>query len=374
MMAESRIISSDGHIIEPPGLWTTTLESKFREQAPRVVREEDGDWWYCEGRRVGGFSGSQLGWRFEGKVIGHTDRFENVRPGAYLPAERIKDMDLEGVHGGVLYPTLGLLLFGLRHSELLAALCRTYNNWIAEFCGAYPERLKGIAMINLDNIQEGIGELERARDLGLAGALISVYPMGRPYSESEYQAFWSAAEELDLPLSLHIATIRPTPGEDFSEREQSTAFRANRDYWVRMSLAHMIYAGVFERHPKLKVGTVEHELGWIPHFLDRLDYTYTQRNRRADWIPFKNNMLPSDFFHQNVFCNFLEDALGVKERYVIGVDNIAWGWHYPHAKSTFPKSREILDRMLADVPEEEKRKIVGDNAARLYQFTAAIGP
>ena len=367
-----KLFSSDGHVIEPPDLWTTRLEPKFRDQAPQVVREEDGDWWYRDGRRVAGLSGGQLGWRFEGRTLVHTSRLEEMRPGGYIPEEHVKDMNLEGVVGGVLYPTFGLELFEVRDNQLLTALFRTYNDWVAEFCGAYPERLKGIAAITLDTISEGIEELQRTRKLGLAGALISVYPPpDRAYNRPEYDAFWAAAQDLEMPLSLHIATTRPGPDQEFSERQGSMAFRSNRDYWVRMSLAQIIYAGVFERYPKLKVGTVEHESGWIPFFLERLDYTYTQRNRRADWVPFQRNMLPSDFFHQSVFCSFQQDALGIQHRHMIGVENLAWGWDYPHAESTFPKSREILDSILQGVPDDERRKMVCGNTARLYDFRLA---
>ena len=116
------------------------------------------------------------------------------------------------------------------------------------------------------------------------------------------------------------------------------------------------------------VGTVEQELSWIPHFLDRLDYTYTQRARRDYWHRFRGDVRPSDFFRQNVFCSFQEDALGVRDRDIIGVKTMMWGSDYPHQESTWPKSREILDRILTEVPADEKPLIAGENAARLYHF------
>jgi predicted TIM-barrel fold metal-dependent hydrolase len=130
----------------------------------------------------------------------------------------------------------------------------------------------------------------------------------------------------------------------------------------------MIFSGVFERYPKLQVGAVEHELGWAPHFLNQMDYTYTQRHRREFWHRFKEDMLPSDYFHRNVFLGFQEDGLGIRLRDLIGVDNLLWGSDYPHAESTFPKSKEILDDILADCTEDEKAKIVGGNAARIYHL------
>ena len=129
----------------------------------------------------------------------------------------------------------------------------------------------------------------------------------------------------------------------------------------------MIYSGVFEQYPKLQVGAVEYALSWAPHFIDRMDYDYTQRTHQRS-LRFKDNMLPSDFFHRNVFVGFQDDALGLRLRDIIGVDNMMWGSDYPHHESTFPRSREIIEEVLADCTEEEKGKIVGGNAARVYKI------
>ena len=116
------------------------------------------------------------------------------------------------------------------------------------------------------------------------------------------------------------------------------------------------------------MGPVEHELSWVPHFLDRMDYTYTQRSMNFALYRFKGDVLPSDFFHSNVFIGFQEDALGIRLRDVIGVDTLMWGSDYPHGDSTFPRSRQILQHILADCTEEEKARIVGGNAARVYRL------
>ena len=142
----------------------------------------------------------------------------------------------------------------------------------------------------------------------------------------------------------------------------------NIDHWVRMSLSHMIFSGVFERYPDLRVGSIEMELSWAPHFLDRLDYNYTQRAIGDTSYRFKGDALPSDFFHSNVFLGFQEDALGIRDRHIIGVDQLLWGSDYPHVESTFPRSQQIIEKILADCTEEEKAKIAGGNAARLYNL------
>ena len=144
----------------------------------------------------------------------------------------------------------------------------------------------------------------------------------------------------------------------------------NQDYWTRMCLSDIILSGVLERHPKLKVGAVESELGWAPHFLGRLDYAYTQRPTTPTRTShrFNSEAIPSDFFRDNVFLSFQEDALGIQLRELIGVDNLTWGSDYPHQESTFPRSREILEEILAECTEPEKAKIAGENAARIYRL------
>ena len=373
-MAGYRIISSDNHVFEPADLWATGIEPAFKDRAPHVVRKDDGDWWLCEGKVLSSVAGaSQTGRRFdEPEKLTGADFYENVRPGGYIPQEAVKDMDADGVDVSIVYPTVGLILFStVSDSWLLDAIFRRYNDWLAEFCSPFPDRLKGICMINVDDVQVGIKELERCAKLGLAGAMITVYPPhDAPYDLPVYEPLWSAADDLGTPLSLHFATNRRAPGQDFTPSGDSLKadYLCNVDYWIRRSLAQIIFSGVFERHPKLQVGSVEQELSWIPHFLERMDYTYTQRIQREGYHRYKEDMLPSDYFHRNVFAGFQEDALGVGMRDLIGVDNIQWGSDYPHVESTFPRSRQILEELLADCTEEQKSKIAGGNAARIYNL------
>ena len=370
-MPTRKVLSSDSHVYEPPDLWTSRLESKFGERSPRVVREEGVDWWYCDGIKIGGFhlGGAQLGLRFVApEQMTDTGRVEDVIPGAYLPAERIKDLDADGVDGEIVYPSVGFLLYKVPDTELLNSICSAYNDWLAEFCRPFPHRIKGVAMLNVDDVWVGVKELERSSKMGLAGAMIAVYPPeGREYDSPDYEPLWAAAEDLRVPISLHIASNRAAPGTRgaFS----STHFdRVNADHWVRQSLSHMILGGVFERHPKLRVGSVEMELSWAAHFLERIDYIYTQR-RFPSSLRYKEQMLPSDYFHSNLFLSFQEDALGIRLRDILGVDNLLWGSDHPHPESTFPKSQQILEKILADCAEEEKTKIVYDNTRRIYSFT-----
>ena len=370
-MSSYRVISSDNHVFEPADLWTSRAESKFKDRVPHVESLEEGDWWICDGKKVIDVAqGSQVGVRFEEpETLTREARIGDVRLGGYIPGEHIKDMDIDGIDVSIVYPTIGLQLYSVPDSELLTSIFRTYNDWVGEFCSAYPKRLKGIAMLNVDDVQDSVMELERCAKNGFVGAMATVFPpMEHSYDNPEYEPLWAAAQDSGMPLSLHIGTNRPGPGQEFTDLETSTApFITNVDHWVRMSLARMIFSGVFERYPKLQMGSVEMELSWAPHFLDRMDYTYTQRMQGV-WraYRFKGDVLPSDFFHNNVFLGFQEDALGIRDRHIIGVDQLLWGGDYPHIESTFPRSRQIIEEILVDCTEEERAKIAGGNSVRVY--------
>ena len=372
-MEERKVISSDSHIFEPPDFWTSKAEPAFKGRLPHVVTLEDGDWWVCDGRKVTGLGlGAQAGLRFEDpEKVRLGDSVENVRPGGWIPEEHIKDMELDGIYGGVVFPSVGFMMYNVvPESDVLTEIFRIYNDWVAEFCKPYPDRLKGVALINVDEVSVGAQELERCAKLGLVGGMIPLQPpQGRRYLEPEYDRLWATAQDLGMPLHLHVATNRPGIGQELQALDEaSPAFIATQAHWAQMSVADMIFSGVMERYPKLSIGSVELDLAWIPYFLDRIDYTYTQRARDFTPYRFKEDMLPSDFFHRQVFVGFQEDALGVKMRDIIGVDNLMWGSDYPHPESTFPRSRQIIDEILVDCTEEEKAKIVGGNAARLYNF------
>ena len=211
-MAEELIVSSDSHVFEPPDLWTTRIDPKFRGREPRMKRVGEVDHLVIEDDQTISGIGliSNAGARFDApETISDHGKFDDVLVGGYEPEEHIRDMKIDGVSGEVLYPSQGLFYFGIEDSDLTSAVFRTYNDWLSEFCSTNPQRLKGIAMINLDDVQEGIAELERAAGLGLVGAMICEYPAEeRRYYSPEYEPFWAAAEQLRMPLSLHTATKR----------------------------------------------------------------------------------------------------------------------------------------------------------------------
>jgi predicted TIM-barrel fold metal-dependent hydrolase len=128
-------------------------------------------------------------------------------------------------------------------------------------------------------------------------------------------------------------------------------------------LARLLFGGVGELFPRLKIVSVEGNIGWIPYFLERADRIY-QRHRH--WSRLELPMPPSEYFRRQVHATFIEDKAGIRLRDLIGVDNLMWSSDYPHTDTTWPNSLKAIDDTLAGVPEDEKRRIVGGNAARLY--------
>jgi predicted TIM-barrel fold metal-dependent hydrolase len=378
-MAEYKLISADSHIVEPPDMYTGRIDPKFRDRAPKMERRktESGreyDAWMINGTQVGTLGAvMQAGQRFEDpSQIDFLGVWEDVRKGGYDAHSMIVENEEDGVWGSCLQPSQGLFWYRLPDSELLTEICRVYNDWITDFCKPYPERLKGIAMLNVDDVEEGCRELERAKKLGLVGAFIPVSPVpDKPYRDPVYDRLWATAQANEMPLLMHIATNRAgVPGCEFTMNvgELTGAGRSTTDHWVRYSLSAMVFAGVFDRFPRLKVGSVEHETAWIPHWLKQMDFTYRERPVFTKGWKSQSGMLPSDYWRRNMFVEFMEDDLGVELRQHIGVDNMLWGSDFPHAESTWPKSQQFLDRIFDGVPEADRRKITADNAAKLFGF------
>ena len=372
-MSTYTLISSDSHIIEPPDLWEQRIDRAFLDRAPRLVHEAEADQWYADGVPFGNIGiNQQAGMRFETpEQLTVEGRMATVPRGGVDPHAHVMDMDADTVAGGVLYPSQGLTVYRIPDGLLLSAIFRSYNDWLADFCQPYPQRLKGIAMLNVDDIEDAVGEISRAATLGLAGAMIPIRPQEHRYDHPRYEPLWAAAQDLAMPLSLHVGTRRWRPGMELyaPSLSRDVVETSNREYDVREAIAAMIFGGVFERYPQLKVGAVEFEVAWAPYFMSRMDDVYTARAVGVSRQRFKHNALPSDFFRQNIFLSFQEDALGIELRSHIGVENLLWASDYPHAESTFPQSRAIVDRILRGVPEPEQVQIAGANTARLYHFS-----
>ena len=378
-MALNKLISADSHVIEPPDVWTERIDPEFRDRAPRLVWTGSTHTWFIDGDMPAGPGGevlSEAGKRYDDPDSMSIDSsFEGVRRGAYDPHARLKDLEVDGVVGEVVIPTVPTRFYSLPlDAEFLSACFRAMNDWMADFCRPYPDVLKGLGLINVDDVEDGVGEFDRCLDMGLESVLVTSFPgEDKMYYQPEYRPLWERAQESGRPLVIHTTTQRHGPGSPptvfartgFAVQGAASGF--DPVDWALRSISAMIFGRVFERYPGVKLALVEFEMGWAPYYLERMDRTYSDL-RYTQEAHFKDGKNPSDFWHSNVFVNFTEDRVGMMHRDVIGVDNIMWGSDYPHRESTWPRSQQVLGEILKDIPLEEQTKFVYSNAAKLFRF------
>ena len=125
----------------------------------------------------------------------------------------------------------------------------------------------------------------------------------------------------------------------------------------------MVLGGVLDRNPTLSVASVENQIGWIPFWVQALDKQYDKYLKTADH---PLSMKPSELIRRQVFATFEEDAFGAATCEWLGSDNYLWASDFPHPAATWPHSHKVVERDFAKIPEPVTRKIVRDNAARLY--------
>ncbi len=378
-MSDLRVISADSHVMEPADFWLKRLDARFREQAPRVIKKEHGPGVVFVAPGISPFpvaAGFARGMGGEDLKEHMNKGYEAARPSGWDPAERIKDQDVDGVEAEVLYTTLGMPLFGLENADLQRACFRVYNDWVAEFCSYKPRRLIGSALISLEDIGEGVKELERCAKIGLRGAMIwGSPPEDKPYSSRAYDPLWQAASELRMPLSLHVITgkgresklqIDPVTGSLRNAAAGSwPEMYAGLIHEIQRSLSSIIFGGVLERFPKLRIVSAENDVGWLPHFMYRLDHAQEKFAAMvAEPIPLK----PSEYIRRQLFATFQDDPVGPAAYKLFGEANYMWASDFPHADSTWPNSRQVIEKDFASVPPEVTRKIVFENVVRLYNL------
>ena len=362
-MPKQGFISADSHVYEPPQLWAKYIDAAFRDRAPRLVSHGEKDMFFVD---TLGESDVALvnaaGKDYE--EITNESRFEEGLRGGYDPAARIKDMDVDGVEAEVLYPSLCMGMYKIKDAPYQYACFAAYNDWLADFSAEAPKRLIGVGLVSLANIGLGIAELRRIAAKGLRGACIAaVAPEDQPYSSPAYDPFWAAAEELRMPLSFHVQTGSRS---EMDLPDFITAY-AVLPRWVQTAIAAMITSGVMERFPGLRVASVESDIGWIATFLRRMDHAW-ERHRHWSGSGAKLHLRPSEYFHRQVYATFMDDISGIKAREEAGVGNLMWSSDYPHSDSTWPHSKEVIERLFKGVSEEDTRKIVHDNAAKVYNL------
>jgi len=372
-----RIVSADSHTLEPPDLWQKWLEKRYLDTAPKLVEDKDGGhgWLYMEATTpepLGlvtcvGTRPEDLKWtgaRY-GKPTNPAAR--EIDPGCYTGEGRLAIIDHDGVDAEILYPPQRAMLTFMKNRDTDAHLAgiRAYNRWLKDgFCRADPERLIGIFQMPNVGIETSVAELERARKEGYKGVALSAWPSGGDDLRADDDPFWATAADLDMPVSIHLL-LAAQQQKMGATNKGSVAIGASAFMYTMPIMVEMIFQGVFDRFPKLRLAFVEVGCGWIPHFLEMVDDRYW-RNRH--WTNTRTKKVPSEYFRDHMLATFIVDRIGIQVRHQVGVDNMAWSTDFPHHGNDYPYSRKVIDELLVNVPTDERQKIVCDNAVRFWNL------
>ena len=313
--------------------------------------------------------------------------------GTWDPKRRMEELDADGVAGEVIFPgaqNLGVPFHGRRPTtdredrqsvELRSTGARAYNRWLADFCSENPDRCAGVAFITYDDIDAAVAEIEGSRAAGLRGGIFLPAEWdGLPsYNHPRYEPIWAACQAADIPINTHPLG---SSLDSYGSLPGATAIFVSEVKWfAHRPFTYVLWAGVFERYPKLKFVLTEQMADWIPNTLEYFDDLYSRPifAQIREGLPLR----PSEYWARNchVGASFLvNNEVGL--RHDIGVEKIMWGSDYPHAEGTWPHTCEMLERTFEGVPRDEIALMIGGNAAKIYGFdvdslaplVARIGP
>ena len=386
-------ISADCHLDLswlPPDLFTSRASAALRDRMPFVTPGPRGPMWVT---KKGGNFGLANGMGSAGREyvpgqIHRSDRmastglYEDGKKGIRRLSEpelRLKDQDRDGVQAEVLYGILGSST-RMGDPEASVEMIRIYNDWLADFTDTHPERFAGLACIPSAPIEAAVSEVERVVKRGAVRGLDVANTLDMPALYDPYwNKLWDAIDQTGLPLHFHTVggrmpdAIRKTLwGSATMEKVEGTIdFRVARagfavhisGFQIYMStiLMSMIYGGVLERHPRMRMVIGEGGIGWIPYILDHMDLEWEDQFKDLGL-----SMKPSDYWRRQCFATFQSDRIGIKMIDELGEDNIMWGSDFPHPDGVWPDSSEVIAKEMSHLSPATRRKVICENAGKLY--------
>lgn len=398
----ARFVDADGHILEHPTRYYDLAPAKWKDQIWHIVTDKDGtEWLHFAGDRrkasfmaaagVAGFSHKKREAAFKGQL-----RYTEVRPAAYNPLPRLKDMDTEHIDQSVLYPTMLLALASLKDPGFAAVQARVYNNWLAEYCKTNPNRLFGVAALPQQDLKASAKEVYRAKDLGMVGVFIRPNPLapGVYFDDPAWEPLWKALDETGLPVGFHPFLAPDLPGAcsalHLNRRKSTDTLRGGDPYAtsneqtgandignvyftqavanpfdMMLSVTYLLAGGVAEKYPNLKFIFLEANGGWIVPWLERLDH----HAEIFKWDVSYLKMPPSGYFKRQCWISFDTDESTLAftaQSPLVGADRIIWASDYPHPDAKYPGTVDELRKAVHKLSPKDQARIFGENAAELY--------
>jgi predicted TIM-barrel fold metal-dependent hydrolase len=367
-----QIISVDDHVIEHPNVWLDRLPAKWREQAPHIEHAASGsDYWIYEGKRAGNFALNAVAGK-DPQDFGLDPRsYQDMIPGCYQISDRIKDMDLEGVHAQLCFANMpgfaGRVFWQSDDKELGAACVQAYNDFIIdEWCAYNSDRQIPLVLIPFWDVDASIAELHRTVAKGARSVSFVEAPhrLGLPsFHTTHWDPLFAAIQEADVPISVHFGSgggAGYNPPDADHHVEVAMMGMNSMAACIDLMMSRVLHA-----FPALKFVLAEGGIGWVPYVLERCDYTW---ERHRWYTSLNKDVRPSELFHRNIFGCFISDRFGMENRHLIGLDNIMFESDYPHSDSNWPHTRKLLAEALTDVPDAEAAQMMEGNARRLFKF------
>jgi len=380
-MASYTIIDADTHVTETPEVWTSRAPASMRDRVPRIETSARGTQRWVLGGNQGMLANPGMtATAGRGGFKNPPKSFEEMHPGAYDAKARLKYMDEMGIWAMVMYPNVGGFgaqqFLKLNDPELMLTCVQIYNDWQTEWASADSRRLLPITSIPFWDVAAAAKEVRRCAAMGHRGILFTGEPQyfGQPLlGDPQWSPLWEAAVESDLPISFHVGSGDMTEGllknrvAAYGVAAAFTTLAIDILLQNGRQVSDLIMSGVLARYPKIKFVSVESGIGWIPFVLEAMDYQFQGNGVREEHPEF--DLLPSEYFARNVYaCYWFEQVAPRRLIDKIGPDNVMFETDFPHPTSLY--GEEVHARIkggLSDCEESVRRKILWENAQRLYK-------
>lgn len=364
------VIDGDSHFVEPLDLFETYIDPAFRSREMRVEQDAGSGRLriLTDGRPLQLVDVETLlaavvgyGQKEAGRDLNTFDRYLVTSDQWQDMDARVRFLDAEGIDHQVLYPTLGLLWEGGVEDPALAdALCRAYNTWAFELCAGHKDRLFPAAHISLRDSQLAVTELERVAKLGCRTIFVAAAPVGgRSFGHPDFDPIWAAVQDLDLSVGIHLVGHPHYTGSEWYQGQDPGFMFVTMNVIQdpRMALTTMVYDGVLERFPRLRVATIEAMVGWVGEWLERLNYRFTYMGHTSQM-----KRPASEYFARNIWINGdpEEKMFPLMVRFA-GDSRFFVGSDYPHAEG-FTRPMDKARALLSSLPATTVDKILGHNA------------
>ena len=366
------LVSVDDHVVEPPDMFAGRLPARYIDLAPKVIQNDNGDdVWFYEGVELPNIGLNAVAGKPPEEYGIEPTTFSEMRPGCYDINQRIDDMNANGVLGSMCFPSFpqfcGQLFSRTEDKDVAMAMVRAYNDWhIEQWCGSAPGRFIPLSIPPIWDAELMASEVRRVAELGCHAVTFSENPekLGWPsYHSDHWDPFWQACSDTGTVVCLHIGS---------SSQLTITSIEAPINVMISLqpmnivqAAADILWSRVMTKFPEVKFALSEGGIGWIPYFLERVDYVY--KHHRA-WTGQDLPCLPSELFRERFITCFIDDAAGVKNRHDVGLETICWECDYPHSDSTWPASPELLMESLAGVPDHEIDLMTHLNAMKFFRY------